>query len=272
MTFSRYAFPPAGGARIGLRALDARASAFLERFARAAGWPRVETLRGTPSIRISVSPLKTSSAGDRTCRLAPLDSASEFYCHAVDLTMTIGREIQKRGGVFLHGALAEFRGRGVVLAAPGGTGKTTASGRLPRPWHSLCDDMSLLVPGRAGIIQAQPWPTLSRFLDGGPGGTWNTSRAVPLAAIYFLLQAAGERVDRVGPGEGLSLLVESSEQASHAMSRGLSLEERRILRRERFENLAAIARAVPVHLLRLSVKGAFWKEIERTFAEKPRRF
>jgi len=38
----------------------------------------------------------------------------------------------------------------------------------------------------------------------------------------------------------------------------------RVLCRERFENLTAIARTVPVHLLRLSLKGEFWMEIERT--------
>jgi hypothetical protein len=97
-----------------------------------------------------------------------------------------------------------------------------------------------------------------------PGGTWDTGRAVPLAACYFLIQATGEQVHAVGGGEGLSLLDESSEQASHAMSRRRSPEEGRAVRRERFENLTAIARTVPIHLLRLSLKGEFWKEIERT--------
>ena len=36
-----------------------------------------------------------------------------------------------RDALLLHGALAEHAGRGVILIAQGGTGKTTASGRLP---------------------------------------------------------------------------------------------------------------------------------------------
>ncbi len=270
MSLSRYELPLADGGKVRLRAGDAGASVFLDRFAGAAGLPRAS--RGRPSSSIDVASsetMKIRSTNDRTCRLVPIPDSSAFFCHAIDLTMTVGRGVQKRGGVFLHGALAEYRGRGVVLAAPGGTGKTTASNRLPPSWRSLSDDMSLLVRDRAGKIWAQPWPTLSRFLDGGPGGRWNATRAVPLAAVFFLLQAPAERIDSVGPGEGLALLVESSEQASQAMGRRCGPAERRLLRRERFENLAAIARTVPVHLLHLSLNGEFWKEIEKNLRGRP---
>lgn len=264
MRFSRYTLPLADGMTVGLRAGDEPSSRFLDRFARAAELSREEGGRRDFSIRLESSKEKTDTADPRVCRLVPVASLSEFFCQAVALTMAVGRRVQKHGGVFLHGALAEFQGRGVVLAAPGGTGKTTASARLPSPWRSLSDDMALLVRDRSGNIWAHPWPTLSRFLEGGPGGTWGTSRAVPVAAVFFLLQAPAESVNRVGPGEGLALLVESAEQASQTMARGLDPEARRVLRRERFDNLAAIARTVPVHFLRLSLNGAFWKEIEES--------
>jgi hypothetical protein len=53
------------------------------------------------------------------------------------------------------------------------------------------------------------------------------------------------------------------------MGRRRDPAERRLLRRERFENLAAIARAVPVHLLHLSLQGEFWKEIEKNLRGRP---
>ena len=47
------------------------------------------------------------------------------------------------------------------------------------------------------------------------------------------------------------------------MARGLGKEETRALHLERFDNLCALARVVPAHLLHISLTGAFWQEIER---------
>jgi len=267
MKLSRYHLSLADGTAIGLRAADGRASAFLDRFARAAMLP-VAREKSACTIEVKFTDQDGNLFEERVCLLRSLGVPAEFFCHAVHLTAEIGREVQRRGGVFLHGALAEYRGRGVILAAPGGTGKSTASGRLPRPWRSLCDDTSLLVRDAKGKVRAHPWPTWSRFIDDGSGGVWDTSRAVPLAACFFLMRSSGERADPVGGGEGLALLVESCEQASHSMSRRRGPEETRLLRRERFENLSVIARSVPIHILRLSLKGAFWKEIERALGSE----
>jgi len=51
----------------------------------------------------------------------------------VGLSLVFARQAQAFGGVLIHGALAERDGMGVILAAPGGTGKSTAAtGFLPR--------------------------------------------------------------------------------------------------------------------------------------------
>ena len=47
------------------------------------------------------------------------------------------------------------------------------------------------------------------------------------------------------------------------MARGLSKEATRALHLERFDNLCALARVVPAHVLRISLTGAFWREIEQ---------
>jgi SynChlorMet cassette protein ScmC len=164
----------------------------------------------------------------------------------------------------LHGALAEKDGIGVILAAPGGRGKTTASDRLHAPWRSLSDDTTLVVRDLQGNYWAHPWPNWGRFLRGESSGTWDVQNAVPLKGVFFLSQAAENRVESVGPGHAVSLLVECAEQTSHVMARGLSKEETRALRLERFNNLCAVARVVPTHVLRISLTGAFWQEIEQT--------
>jgi SynChlorMet cassette protein ScmC len=212
-------------------------------------------------------PLAPENDGVVVCILSPNDHCGGPHVNLVRLSLVFAREAQTRGGVLIHGALAERDGIGVILAAPGGTGKTTASNRLPAPWRSLCDDTTLVVRDAQGNYWAHPWPTWSRFLNGGPGGTWDVQNAVPVKGIFILAQAVEDRVERVGPGQAVSLLVECARQASLFMPLGLFKEEIHALHLERFNNLCKLARVVPAHVLHISLTGAFWQEIEQVLEE-----
>ena len=209
-------------------------------------------------------PLASENDGVVVCVLRPSDFWGGPYVNLVRLSLILAHEAQTLGGVLLHGALAERDGIGVILAAPGGRGKTTASNRLPVPWRSLCDDTTLVVRDPQGNYWAHPWPTWSRFMDGGPGGTWDVQKAVRVKGIFFLVQASKDRVDRVDPGQAVGLLGESVGQVSAAMGSGLCKEELRALHLEQFNNLCTLARGIPTHTLRISLTGAFWQEIEQT--------
>lgn len=208
-------------------------------------------------------PLAVGKDGIVVCGLSPCEQWGGPNVNLVRLSLVIAREAQTHGGVLLHGALAELNGNGVILPAPGGTGKTTASNRFPAPWRSLSDDATLVVRDAQGNYWAHPWPTWSRFLEGGPGGTWDVQHAVPLKGIFFLAQAIEDRVERVGPGQAASLLAEFSGQISMFMAPGLWGKEISTLHLERFDNLCALARTIPAHRLHISLAGAFWQEIEQ---------
>jgi SynChlorMet cassette protein ScmC len=214
-------------------------------------------------------PLASDTDGVVVCILSPNDHWGGPYVNLVRLSLVFAREAQARGGVLIHGALAERDGIGVILAAPSGTGKTTASNRLPAPWRSLCDDITLVVPDPQGNYWAHPWPTWSRFQEVGAGGTWDVQSAVPLKNIFFLARAVEDRVERVGPGHAVSLLGECVEQVSMFMAPGLFKEELRALHLERFNNLCALARIIPAHMLHISLTGAFWQEIDQVLAGGP---
>ncbi len=202
------------------------------------------------------------------CIVSPNAKLDSPPANMMRLSLVIAREAQSRGGALIHGALAERDGAGVILTAPGGTGKTTASNRFPPPWRSLCDDTTLVVKDEKGNYWAHPWPTWSRFLDGGPGGTWDIQRAIPLKGIFLLSQATEDRAERVGPGHAVSLLVEAVRQASMFMPLGLFKEEIRALNLERFNNLCALARMIPAHVLHISLTGNFWEEIDKAMKEQ----
>jgi SynChlorMet cassette protein ScmC len=209
-------------------------------------------------------PLALKNNGVVVCVLRPCENWGGSYFNLLRLSLIFAREAQACGGVLIHGALAERDGMGVILTAPGGMGKTTASNRLPAPWRSLCDDTTLVVRDPQGDYWAHPWPTWSRLLEEGPGGsTWDVQNAVPVKGIFFLAQAVEDRVERLGEGQAVSLLGECVGQVSTLMALGLCKKELRALHLERFNNLCALARVIPAHVLHISLTGAFWKEIEQ---------
>ena len=105
-------------------------------------------------------------------------------------------------------------------------------------------------------------------MDKGPGGNWDVQSAVPLKGVFFLSQAVEDRVERVGSGQAVSLLGECVEQVSRFMEPGLRKEARHALHLERFNNLCALARVVPTHVLHVSLTGDFWQEIEQALGER----
>jgi SynChlorMet cassette protein ScmC len=180
----------------------------------------------------------------------------------VHLSGIICRDVQYRGGILLHGALAGWNENGVILAGPGGRGKTTASKRLPYHWQSFCDDTTLVICDNKSEYRAHPWPTWSTFMFNGPGGTWNVQHSVFLKGIFFLDQAPREQIESLGAGHATCLLIESFEQASRMMSHYMEKEELREHRKMCFDNICLLAQTVPSYILRLGPDGAFWKEIE----------
>jgi SynChlorMet cassette protein ScmC len=211
---------------------------------------------------INVPPQSVES-GSVVCRLYPYAGEDGLYAQLLQLSLIVVRRSQIRGGVLLHGALAARDGAAAILAAPGGRGKTTASKRLGSPWYSLSDDATLVVRDALGTYRAHPWPTWSRFVGKGREGSWKTQCSFPLEGIFFLDQDVDDRIERVGPGRAVSMLVESAAQVSSLMKKGLSQKDKRSLHMEWFENLCNLARAVPSYILKASLTGAFWREIEK---------
>jgi hypothetical protein len=86
---------------------------------------------------------------------------------------------------------------------------------------------------------------------------------VPLRAIFILEQGKEDQAEPIGPGHAVCLLTELARQATLVLLRGLPLDEIAAFNLQHFENLCALARAVPAYLLHVSLEGAFWEEIER---------
>jgi SynChlorMet cassette protein ScmC len=164
-----------------------------------------------------------------------------------------------RGGMLLHGALIERAEKGVILAGPGGVGKSTACDRLPDAWQVLSDDSTLIVRDDFGEYWAHPWPTWSRFLEEKVGGSWEVSRGIRLKSICFLSQSPEQDLYRLGEGETVCLGMESIEQASRMISQKLDQISTRKLSNLHFRNISQMAKRVPAYQLELNEDGPFWE-------------
>jgi SynChlorMet cassette protein ScmC len=173
----------------------------------------------------------------------------------------IGLSSESSGGLMVHGGLAEKEGDGLILAGPGGAGKTTVSERLQSPWRSLSDDAALVVRDTSGQYWGHPWPTWSRFMFGGPGGCWDVHQAVPLRRIVFLCRSSWDGLEPVSQGRASVLLAESAEQAGGSVLRRIQPDEARATRLRRFEAASCIARRIPCYQLHLSPNGNFERVI-----------
>ena len=167
------------------------------------------------------------------------------------------------GGLPLHAALVERNGTGVLLAAPGGTGKSTCCRRIPPPWKALCDDLTVAVADTDRQYRVHPFPTWSDYLWKRSGPTWDVQRHLPLSALFFLEQRTTDEVIPIGQGQASVLITESASQVYQTQLRNLLPEEERRFKKKIFENACELAKAIPAFQLRVSLNGRFWEEMER---------
>ncbi len=201
------------------------------------------------------------------CILPPGTNDAMQIIQMMDLATIIASETLPCGGLLIHGALVERDGTGVILTAPGGTGKTTASNRIPLPWRSLSDDATLVVRDGHGNYFAHPWPTWSRFFDNGPGGTWEVERGVPLAAVFFLSRSQKDFAEPLNAGEAAACLLESVHQIMGAPERMGCTRSESLCGME-LAAVSALVKAIPVCLLYISLTGRFWEEIDTVLAQR----
>lgn len=171
--------------------------------------------------------------------------------------------VQDSGGLPFHAALVEQDGKGVLLAGPGGSGKSTSSRRLPRPWYALSDDQSLIVCNTRKRYLAHPIPTWSDYLWKHSEKTWNVQYSVPLTGVFFLEQSEADEIKPLGEGQAAVLMAESVTQVCEKFWRTLAREDQRAFRKEIFNNACEMAKQIPAYRLCVSLNDEFWKKMEK---------
>jgi SynChlorMet cassette protein ScmC len=175
--------------------------------------------------------------------------------------------VLERGGLPLHSALVELSGMGAVVAGPGCGGKSTLCRRLPLPWHALCDDKSLIVRNGQRRYLAHPLPTWSEYLNRRSRKTWDVECCVPISALFFIAKAGADEVVHIGQGKAAVLLYEAATDVCNPITRNMGTGETRELNRLIFENSCRLAAEIPAFILRVSLSGQFWVEMEKVLSK-----
>ena len=173
------------------------------------------------------------------------------------------KRAQDEGGIPLHAALVEKNGNAVLLAAPGETGKSTCCRRIPDEWKALSDDETLVVRDKGGKYFAYPFPTWSDYIHHNSAKTWNVQQHVPLSAIFFLEQSPRDEAIPIGRGKATILINQSATNVLQRGWRNLDRSEETAFRMKLFENSCALAKEIPSFMLKVSMTGRFWDEMEK---------
>ena len=157
-------------------------------------------------------------------------------------------------GVALHAACVSIDGRAVAIAAPPGTGKTTAALRILNTRAVLVAEDITLISGldeRRPVVHSAP-------IRGGDGA-YPGPKATPLARIYGLRRAAVDKVVTIRPREAMAVLKENV--AIGTRQPPLVLEALRCAR--------ILTETRAVRRLDCTRGGSIWEEIQRDLADDP---
>ena len=229
----------------------------------------VEGLLAGPGARHRFGPLNVWSRDDSCDVVLELDTEPTHPCDTQAIiamwfvVSLMYRQAQARGALPVHAALLGKQDVGVILAGPGGIGKSTCCDRVPPTWRCLCDDETLIMRNEQGYYMAHPFPTLSPYLWTGTGPRWHTEDYLPVSAICFLKRGTTDQTNAVSQAAAAVHLYESATQVHTRIWPYLSREEAINLKRQLFDNACQIAETVPAYELQLSAAGPFWKKLER---------
>jgi SynChlorMet cassette protein ScmC len=170
--------------------------------------------------------------------------------------------VENKGAPF-HATLAEFNGNGILIAASGGTGKSTCYNRLPDYWNPLADDNALVIDTGNSNYRVHPMPTWSDYLWQRRNTSFNSSYSTPLKGIFFLEQSKKDKVVEISKSDALREVYESMKQIWESYWDRIPKNEKQKMSAKLFDTAYNITKNIPCYKLKATLHGEFWKEIEK---------
>jgi SynChlorMet cassette protein ScmC len=170
--------------------------------------------------------------------------------------------VENNGAPF-HATLAEFNGKGILIAASGGTGKSTCYNRLPDYWKPLSDDNALVIDTGNSNYRIHPMPTWSDYLWQRKKTSFNSPYSVSLNGIFFLEQSKKDEIILISKSDALRDVYESMKQIWESHWNRIPKMDKQKMSTKLFDTAFSITKHIPCYKLKASLHGEFWKEIEK---------
>lgn len=151
----------------------------------------------------------------------------------------------------MHSSAVIAGGAGFLFVGPSEAGKTTAA-MNSTDHHILGDEMTLVVPGTAGVI-IEGTPFNGTFKEKKPG-------RAPLRAVFLLEKASAHAITTLDPAEATTLLA-----AEVVPPVGLDAVVTKETVPAMVDHALALVRTVPVYRLECLPDKGFWKVIDQHF-------
>jgi SynChlorMet cassette protein ScmC len=197
------------------------------------------------------------SVTDIVCEIGPEESHSaELIRMWISVDVIHIRALQ-RGSLPLHAGLVVKNESGVLLAGPGGVGKSTCCERIPLPWSSPCDDQVLIVDTQ-DEFRCHPFPTWSDYLWGRSNRALRVQEHFAVKGILFLEQGQKDHIRPIGQGEAAMLINRSAKQVIFNHLGGMKRHESAALNKMVFHNACELSQRVPTFILSVEPNGSFW--------------
>lgn len=159
-----------------------------------------------------------------------------------------------------HCALVEINGKGALICAPGGTGKSTCASRLPAPYRALAEDCALVQKSDDGFTaQAMPaWSLVTSEHKKIENISFDCTASVPLSGIFFLKQSSKDAVERLNLPVALGYINSTFNDHMRWFLRNLNSEDVKMLRMNIFNFAEQITATLPAYRLSATIDGNFW--------------
>lgn len=174
----------------------------------------------------------------------------------------IYRSVLDHGGISLHAGMVGRNEMCVLVAAPGGVGKSTTCSRFPKSWVVHGDDEVIVIGNENGELIAYPFPTWSNFLIGKEPKRWHVTRGFAVKAIYFLYHSKINSVKQMSESKSAVLINQSARQI---VRRGWELsgeEKKKALQKKVIDAAVRMAKSASCFELHLSQDEPFDDLIE----------
>ncbi|MDD5698864.1 MAG: SynChlorMet cassette protein ScmC [Victivallaceae bacterium] len=183
-----------------------------------------------------------------------------YMCHSMKF---LNRYYFHHGGGIFHAAFAALDGQGILISAPGNTGKSTSLARLPDYWNKLADDIAMVIKSPDGRYRAHPFPTWSDYEIRKVSSSCNVESSFPLAAIFFLEQSQRDKVTRLSPGWATQEIILGFSENLQRFMFIADAKDKKSINLKLLDTAVMLAGTIPCYTLEATLDGRFWEKVEK---------